>query len=258
MEVAFQVGGVVVLTRLITPALLLVSGMAHAACTPEQEHPMGKPENFNINEHLTKFSKAGAAASKLPLGGLSVRSSLMASMFAPGRKYDLKANPNYMSSQEFGNWFYGAAASQIGFSQQEALTAGAIVQQWQNYNRANHTDYGDISMMASNIYHALKTGKGDNADDTAPIIGGHSYSANVFENDLNSDSNADSCAPEEPTVDTSNDSSGFSVGGSGYGGGWGGGLFLGAGSCIGNCGGTGSSTITDLPDLPQQGESGSD
>ncbi|MEC4728573.1 polymorphic toxin type 44 domain-containing protein [Shewanella sp. D64] len=226
--------------------LLFGSGVVHASCTPEQESPAGKPENFNTNKHLKQFDRAGVAASRLPDGGLAVRASVMASMFAPHRKYDLKNNPNYMSSQEFGNWFYGAAAAQMGFNRQEALTAGAIVQQWQNYDNTNHPDAGDVSRLASNIVHAIRTGEGDNLDDAAPIEGGHSYSKDVYENDPDSDSNSDSCDSD----DSDDNSSGGGGGEGSYSGGWGSsGSFIGASSCYGSCGGGGGGSvrITDLP-----------
>lgn len=174
-------------------SLFLLSGVAQAACTAEQTPPAGKPNNFNINKHLSWFEERGKIASRFAAGGLITRSAVMASMFAPHREYDLKRNPNYMSSQEFGNWFYGAVAAQMGFSKTEALTAAAVVQQWQNFNRTDHPDAGDIIMLTLKIYHAVKTGEGDNLDDAAPISGGHSYSTDVYDEDRNSKSNSNSC-----------------------------------------------------------------
>lgn len=227
----------------IPDLLLLISGVQAMTCTADQKHPNGKPDNFDINSHLKQFKTAGNAASRLPLGGLTARASIMASMFAPNRKYDLKNNPNMTSSQEFGNWFYGAAAAQMGFTKQQALAAGAIVQQWQNYGYTNHPDHNDIGKLASNIVHAIRTGKGDNPDDAVPISGGHSYSTDVYNKDQNSDSNDDSCQ------DNSSNTSG---GGSGdFGGGWDGGVFIGVGGCYGNCAGGGSGTVT-IKDLPRQ------
>lgn len=236
--------------KLTIPALFLFSTVAQATCTAEQQPPAGKPDNFKINKHLTKFQRGGSAASRLALGGLGARVSIMASMFAPNRKYDLKNNPNYMSSQEFGNWFYGAAAAQMGFTEQEALTAGAIVQQWQNYKNTGHPDADDIGKLASNIANAISTGEGDNLDDAAPISGGHSYSTDKFDQDPNSESNSNSCDQDDSSDSETNSGGGGGEGGSGggFGGGWGGGIFFGAGGCWGNCGGGGGSvTITDLP-----------
>lgn len=208
--------------------VIFSSSLSANTCTSDQKHPEGKPENFDINEHLEQFDKAGNAVDKLPGAfGITASASIMASMFASGRIYDLKANPNYMSSQEFGNWFYGAAAAQMGYTRQQSLTAGAIVQQWQNYNNTNHQDTGNVSQLAENLVIALTTGEGDNPDDTRPIEGGHSYSEDIYENDPDKDTNADSCEPQN--------SNSNSTSGSGYGGGWSFGLFLGAGSCYGNC-----------------------
>lgn len=229
----------------------LVSFQAFSSCSDEQKPPSGKPENFNINEHLSRFSRGGKAALRLPLGGLPVRASIMASMFAPRRAYDLKFNSNYMGSQEFGNWFYGAAAAQMGFTEREALIAGAVVQQWQNYNNDGHRDADDVGMLASNIISAIRTGEGDNLDDPALISGGYSYSNDIFDNDPNAHLRPDSCV-ENPSGTSSGTSSG---GGSSnlwqasWGGGWSSnGLLLGAG-CYGNCGGGGSGTVT-ITDFP--------
>lgn len=238
----------------ITPIVFLASTLCfsvnvHANCSESQKPPPGKPDNFNINEHLSKFVGAGRATSKLPLGGMATKVAIMVSNFAPNRKYDLKNNADYNSSQEFGNWFYGAAAAQMGFSEQEALTAGAVVQQWQNYNQANHPLAGDLAAMADGILHALATGEGDNEDDTAPIKGGHSYSEGPYEENVNSQKSGNSCDEQDDSADASAGSY------SGFGGGWGsfsGGIqVIGGGGCYGNCGGPATSTsITDLPNLP--------
>ena len=68
-----------------------------ASCTSEQQAPEGKPENFDINKHLKEFENGGKALMDLPLVRHAARAAVMASMFALGRMYDLKANPDYMS-----------------------------------------------------------------------------------------------------------------------------------------------------------------
>lgn len=235
--------------------LATTSFNSHAQCAASEQPPSDKPENFNINEHLSKFDQAGQAISKLPSGGAFgqtyVRASLISSMFYSRRKYDVKNNPNYNSSSdvpdEFGNWFYGAAAHQLGYTKQEALVAAAIVQQYQDYNNSGHPDAGDISKMASDIVAAIAAGDGtgDNPGDSADVSGGYDYSDNAYESDTTSGkSSGSSC---ESSSQSGSDSGGGSS--SGYGGGWGGGYFIGAGGCYGSCGGgaTGSVTITDLP-----------
>lgn len=228
-----------------------------ASCTVEQQAPSDKPDNFNTNEHLSKFDQYGQTIFLVPslANGLDktfVKASIMAASFAPGQKYDIKNNPIYISGSdrpdEFGNWFYGAAAQQMGYTLDEALTAAAVVQQWQNYDRDSHPDAGDVSKLAGGIYDALVAGdgSGDNSDvsvnDSADISGGYSYSEDVYESDSNSSNNEDSCDQDNSS---SNSSSGGSSGG--YGGGWGGISFIGVGGCYGNCSvPTGSVTITDI------------
>lgn len=170
----------------------------------------------------------------------------MATMFAPGREYDLKNNPNFNASQEFGNWFYGAAAAQLGFTEEQALTAGAVVQQWQNFNSSNHPDAGNTDLLAENILHSLNTGQGDNPDDPPVISGGYSYSSDVYENDPDSATNEDSCNTNSSSSSDGGGTDGQNIGGQGWNGT---GAFIG-GSCIGSCGfffSGGFTTITDLP-----------
>ncbi|WHI52754.1 polymorphic toxin type 44 domain-containing protein [Microbulbifer sp. MLAF003] len=217
------------------PVFFMATSSSAQACTASQKAP-NPPSNFDINKHLKQFKRAGIAASKLPGGKVTLSAAVMASMFAPNRTYDLKNNPNYNADQEFGNWFYGAAAHQMGFTEQEALTAGAVVQQWQNYNNSNHPDANDIGKLVGNIAHALATGEGDNHDDAAPIKGGHSYSKDIYENDANADSNSDSCSPNKTVNSPTTAAPGYGIGGLGYGGGWsGGGMYFGSGGCWGSC-----------------------
>ena len=227
-------------------ALAISSGVQASSCSADQKHPNGKPDNFDINKELKQFKTAGEAASRLPLGGRVAKMTLMPSMFYPNRKYDLKNNHNMRSSQEFGNWFYGAAAAAMGYSKQEALTIAAVVQRWQNYGYPNNTDYEDIGKLASTVLHALRTGEGDNKDDTAPISGGHSYTTDVYNNDPNAESNSDSCN-KDSSGNNSNSSGGGSSGSSaGFGGGWSGGIFIGAQTCYGSCR-RGYIVVKDLP-----------
>lgn len=76
-----------------------------------------------------------------------IRAQVMVELFAPGRPYDLKANSKYQSTQEFGNYFFGMAAAKMGYSEAQALKAGAVVQQWQNYSATNHPDANNIAKL---------------------------------------------------------------------------------------------------------------
>lgn len=179
----------------------------------------------------------------------------MASLFYSGRKYDLKNNPNYNSGSdvpdEFGNWFYGAAAHQMGYTKQEGLVAAAVIQQYQDYKKTGHPDAGNFDKMVSDMAEAIEAGDGtgDNPGDSADVAGGYDYSDNAYENDTTSGkSSGSSC---ESNSSSESDSGGGSS--SGYGGGWGGGYFIGAGGCYGACSvPTGSVTITDLPSTDEE------
>ncbi|QYJ71318.1 hypothetical protein K0H59_20290 [Shewanella sp. FJAT-51649] len=242
-----QVGGkwVCRAPKVIQPPQLFAQGLAANTCSADQKPPQDKNKNFDINKHLSQFTKAGKAASRLPAGGLGARVAIMTSMFYSGRKYDLKNNPgtDYKSGQNFGNWFYGAAAHELGFSESDALKAGAIVQQYQNYNYKNNPNYNDIGALVTNLTDALITGNGDNPDDPGVISGGYSYAQNIYSKDPKKDSNSDSC--NSNSVGTGTASNGDTA----YGGGWSTGVFIGTGTCYGNCGygASGSVTIIDFP-----------
>ncbi|WP_156897030.1 polymorphic toxin type 44 domain-containing protein [Ferrimonas kyonanensis] len=230
-----------------------VSFSAIALCTISEESPAGKADGFNKNQHIKKFkvinSILATHAINSPVSAELWRAAYMTKMFAPRKMYDLKnsQDPNMRSSQEFGNYFYGFAAQQMGYSKQESLKAGAIVQQYQNYNNDKDENYRDLGALALGLLNAVATGAGDNADDADPIAGGWMYGSAVYDNDENAMNSADSC-------DENNSQSGSSSGGGGTSGdshdvndiyqpGWLGGSFIGD-ICFSFCGGT--VTITDL------------
>ncbi len=171
----------------------------------------------------------------------------MASMFYSGRIYDLKSNPHVNATQEFGNWFYGAAAARMGYTKAEALKAGALVQQVQNYTYPNHPSYMSISQLTSNLINTMITGCCDNPDDIPQIEGGYDYGSEVFSGNIDSKSDSNSCQNNETAPKQGNLGEG-----SGHGGGWSGRVFLGFGGCIGNCGGIPRTTIKDLPPEDKQ------
>lgn len=223
-------------------ATLTFSSHASNVCNAEQQPPEGKNEKFDVNEHLKKFKNAYETSRLADFvsvgGGLKNRVAIMTIKFAPYMKYDLKhsSDPNMKSSEEFGNWFYGAAAAQMGFSEQQTLAAAAIVQQFQDAFKSSHPDYGDVEALATGIYTAITTGEGDAQDDIKPVKGGYSYSTDIFDKDPNADSNSNSCEQNDPNTDL-----GPTSGYESFGGGWdssGSGIqFVGAGDCIGSCGG---------------------
>jgi hypothetical protein len=133
--------------------------------------------------------------------------------------------------------------SQLGLSKSEALVAGAVVQQYQDFNNAKNENYGSISELAYGIGEALINGNGfgDNHTDSADISSGYDYSMNVYDKDTESRrSSGNSCDPYDS-------SPGVSV--RGYSGGWNGyRAYFGVGGCIGNCNiPRGVIRITDFP-----------
>lgn len=80
---------------------------------------------------------------------------LTGSFFPKVGPYDIKNNPDYNTAadkpDEAGNWFFGAAAHQMGLSLTEALTAGSIVQQYQNFDSTTDS----YSELASNMIDAF-------------------------------------------------------------------------------------------------------
>ena len=247
---------------LIAMIVAPISFNTFAQCDPSEKPPSDKPSNFDINEHLSKFTKtADAIKSMPPVPGMDPALSkrlasglFLAAAFAPNQPYDLKNNPLYNSSQpdRFGNWFFGAAAGQLGFTKAQSQTAGAIVQQGQDFTNTQHPDYGDIGAMAYDIASALYhfDGTEDNSPDPADIGGGHDYQANAYENDTASGKSSGNSCDSNDSSDSA-DSGGGSI--SGFGGGWNGGgvYFMGFAGCYGACGGgaVGSVKITDLPNL---------
>ncbi|CAM4426298.1 MULTISPECIES: polymorphic toxin type 44 domain-containing protein [Shewanella] len=222
-------------------SLLSSKVSATEVCTEAQEPPAGKPTNFDINASLNKFDAAKSAFDGIPNVAYRnmLKASYMAAQFGPGAPYDLKNNPNYMSSEGFGNWFYGAAAQRMGYSASQATRAGSIVQQYQNYRNTGHADVGDLGKMGEGIIDSVNGINLDNPGDKTKILGGYDYSENVYEEDPNSDSNPDSCNPLSSLASTS-----------GYGGGWVGGSSTGFfmstdTSCILACS-SGYATIIDL------------
>lgn len=168
-------------------------------CNGLENPPSGKADNFNINQHLNRFRKLKAATEFLPPPArLQVRAAHMANSFYTGHKYDLKNSTQYKSSAEFGNWFYGAAAKALGFTEQEALKAGAIIQQVQNYRNDEHENFGNLEELGKGLYISLKgiDGQGDNPDDPPVISGGYSYAKNIYLRDNDADKNSNSCNSE--------------------------------------------------------------
>jgi hypothetical protein len=120
------------------------------------------------------------------------------------------------------------AAAKMGYSEQRALTAGAVVQQYQNYANKNNPDAGNVGVMARNIVFATISGLGDNPDDPPQISAGHKPG---------SDCNTTPPSVTNP-VNTSNGGGGEGPLG-GLNRGWQGGTIFLSPGCYGHCGGVG-------------------
>lgn len=233
--------GNILISLAITAALS--SFTVNAACTAAQKAPLDQPTNFNTNEHLSKFDEAGKTLDKSysPI----LRASIMATMFLQGRKYDVKTNTTYNYSSdkpdEYGDWFVGAAAHQIGYTQAEAQIVFSVLKQWEGYQNTNHADGNNLSKLASHLRQSINFFTGTPVDSTL-VRGGYSYSEDVYDKDPNKDSNDNSCDQTENSTDVG---SGSSVG---YNSGWSGVIFVStSGICYG-CDSPLTGTITDLPD----------
>lgn len=126
----------------------------------------------------------------------------MVDLFAPGAPYDLKAaNHKYQSTQEFGNYFYGMAAAKMGYNELQALKAGAVVQQWQNYQNTNHPEAKNLGALVANVAVATATGCCDNPDDPPAISAGHK-AGSTCQSDTGTSSSANGGGGEGPQSET--------------------------------------------------------
>jgi hypothetical protein len=217
-------------------------------CSAAEKPPTDKNQNFDVNANLIQFQNANVAIQKLTPGLQELtRATIMTSLFYSNRKYDLKnsPNPDMRSGQAFGNWFYGAAAAEIGYTKDQALKAGAIVQQVQNYADPKNPAYQDITVMVERIANATRTGLGDNAGDPELIAGGFDYATNIFNNDAGSKSTSNSCEKAPPNFLGAGDVGGATTIGAGAT--WRSGSVSPAPGCYGKCGPSGGSVnVTPL------------
>lgn len=231
----------------ISPASLFLKGSisatasSAASCASGKGQPAGKPANFDIDEHLAKFDAMRKSTENFgPVDKPLARSIMMSMSFYINRPYDLNVNPQYPgASSRFVNYFYGMAAQRMGFSEQAAVTAGAMVQQIQDYkNSAGSAAPISVGEMVRNIVFASISGLGDNPGDAADISAGFQ--------------DATACAP--PTTPPPNAPGGGNDapgGGNSAPGGWTGGSIAPPAGCTGKCGG-GSGLVNVSPPVPVQ------
>lgn len=228
------------------------SALAQVQCSTEQ-NPPAVPDNFSINKHAKLFEQANTMIDALPLTPIDrevFKATFMTTQFAPGAPYDLKNNPTYNADQAFGNWFFGFAAALMGYSESNAVKAGAVVQQYQDYTNPHEDAHDDLQRLASEIVNSALTGEGDNPGDSEYIAGGHKYKE-VYDEDSEKDENDNSCDPDDDGGDQKPDSVGGANGKAS--GGWNGINVKAAGWKLGPTRTT-STSITDLPseDIPEE------
>lgn len=216
----------------VRPFSSLTSGSNQ--CSAASNVPAGKHPAFDIDANLASIEAMKTAIDNYPDNGVreAVRASAMTQLFAPGRPYDLKADGHkYKSSQEFGNYFYGMAAAKMGYTEAQALKAGAVVQQYQNYSNTGHPDANNVAVLARNLAFAAISGLGDNPDDPPVISAGHRAAV--------------TCQTKPPATPPKSSNGGGGEGPlTGLGRGWGsGGGTLVAPGCYGSCGGGGSVNV---------------
>ncbi|MFU8784984.1 hypothetical protein [Aliidiomarina sp.] len=163
----------------------------------------GAPESLDINKALNKI--------KQDTENLNVfqKASYFIVNFNRNRVYDFAFNADYPdATEEFGNWFYGAAMNVAGYTNQQARRYAATMQPVQNIpdNASWYTKADGQRQAISNFI----TGNGDDPDDVGDINKGYQY-ANVFANDIQMGVSGNSCdTSSQPT----------STGGGGSPGGW--------------------------------------
>lgn len=215
----------------------LNANAASIQCSASPSIPAGKHPNFDVDANLADVSAKAALIAKVPdpVARELMRAAVMVNSFYTGRPYDLKNSTKYQSSEQFGNYFYGMVAARMGYSESTAVTAGAMVQQVQNYTYPNHEDFGSVKSLALNIVFAGISGLGDNPGDADQIKAGFVASKNC----------ETTPPPAQPAVNGS-----MGRGGEGRLGGlnrgWNGGSLFLAPGCYGKCGGSVTITVTPL------------
>ncbi|WP_105181686.1 polymorphic toxin type 44 domain-containing protein [Pseudoalteromonas sp. T1lg21] len=187
---------------------------SESACQSGENPPEGIPDNFNINQHLSRLGKVADAlklaadlrtdpsgnAASLVIAKEVAKATVMIQSFAPFQPYDFKHSDTMKGSADFGNWFYGAASNELGYSKGEALRAAAVVQQYQNFSKTEK-DVIDFSEMITKAAWAAVTAQGDNPDDPPQISSGWDYNE-VRKNDPNAAKKSNSCEDDENSDNT--------------------------------------------------------
>jgi len=244
------------LVVLIVLSVTLFSRSAVAACTAAQTPPPGSA-GFNLNEAIKEAEEVRISidsvspaiwmqAQTIMASPVAIKTQWIVTKFWPGAEYDLKNRTYNPTSQEYGNFAFGAIGRAMGLSETDLLRGAAAVQQYQNYSNPNHPNHGSMSTLVKNIL----SGAPDNPDDPAVISGGVDYYDNVYSNDANASSYNDSCNQNGANNQTPNPYSGSGIG---FWNGSGGFLGGGIGGCIGRCP-TGVVYIEDIepPPVPDQ------
>lgn len=229
-----------VCTPLSEPIETTSNSAPPALCSTAPTIPAGKHRSFDIDKNLESIAAQREQVERIvdPIAREGIRAAVMVHLFAPNRPYDLKRRGHkFESSQEFGNYFYGMAAAKMGYSEQTTLKAGAVVQQYQNYDpKNNHPDANKLGLMFKNLLTAAVSGAGDNPDDPPQILAGHRAGSNC------------STRPAAQTTP-----GGISSSEDGLGRGWQGGSLSLEPKCVGKCNqGGGSVWVGPIVPIPQK------
>ncbi|WP_431287438.1 polymorphic toxin type 44 domain-containing protein [Roseateles chitinivorans] len=177
-------------------------------CTAENSMPEQVASNsfgnkMDTNAEIANAKRVAEFANSLPHSGMARRTYLV-HQFGPGQRLDVKNNPQYLMSSNYGNSLYGAMGRAMGFSRFELIHAAAVVQQYQDYQKVGHEAYKDFGALAAGVAQAMIFGNNDGPTDAANIDMGIKYFDEVWSKDANQASVADSCtkAPKPRAVMT--------------------------------------------------------
>lgn len=161
---------------------------------PPQQNQKNK---VNLNQSLKQFETARNAIDQLPPGiREATAASLMVDSFYSRQPFDLKNNPNNLVHETYGNFFFGAAGAVMGYSDNQLLKAGAVVQQFQNYERNGDPQARDLGLFAIKLTAALVENIGDNPGDGEMIQRGANYANQIYKNDPEKSGVQNSCTRE--------------------------------------------------------------
>lgn len=135
--------------------------------------------------------------------------------FWPHAEYDFKRNPDLLSKYsnvalaDYGNWFFGAYAAELGLTEHEALAGAGALQRLKDFiDEKNDNTYLEFGVFLEGLIDSIENGTGDTPEDIEQIEGGRDYQEGPFTDDPNKDTSVVSC---ENTQNSSPSSAGSST-----------------------------------------------